>query len=296
MVPTPCTAHASYEERKRRWSGWGRGAGMGGKGGAFSTGRRSLRNVTVSSWHAAQLPPIYVVLYLFQAHRYLVVYLALHMYVSRTSTFISIWLERTPPPSPDHAPGTEISHPRFFHNHVRSPLISSNSLRKIARYISTVDSDKRKNKCRRISVLALGFRTCFWFWGDFLFWWGFFQEKGSAMSRCVPLPLPERGAWGTFSTFFVCVYSIPLPVHSQEALEVLGIREHFKGVFGATSMGNFCKPDREAFRVVLERIGADASKTGQLTKLKKSINENKQRKMKLNFILLHFFKTTKDMV
>ena len=43
---------------------------------------------------------------------------------------------------------------------------------------------------------------------------------------------------------------------------MLGIRHHFKGVFGATAMGDTCKPDVEAFRGVLESIGADPRSTG----------------------------------
>ncbi|CAN0178896.1 unnamed protein product [Ascophyllum nodosum] len=48
---------------------------------------------------------------------------------------------------------------------------------------------------------------------------------------------------------------------AEEALEILGIRQHFKGVFGAAAMGDTCKPDREAFDIVLEAIGADPTKT-----------------------------------
>lgn len=51
------------------------------------------------------------------------------------------------------------------------------------------------------------------------------------------------------------------PLH-QEALALLGIRHYFKGVFGAKSMGDTCKPDKEAFQGVLEAVGADPSKTG----------------------------------
>ena len=55
----------------------------------------------------------------------------------------------------------------------------------------------------------------------------------------------------------------PAPFTTQEALEILGIRQHFKGVFGAAAMGDTCKPDREAFDIVLEAIGADPTKTGE---------------------------------
>eukprot|EP00904_Undaria_pinnatifida_P007683 jgi/Undpi1/4044/HiC_scaffold_16.g07411.m1 len=48
---------------------------------------------------------------------------------------------------------------------------------------------------------------------------------------------------------------------AEEALSLLGIRHHFKGVFGATAMGDTCKPDVEAFRGVLESIGADPRST-----------------------------------
>lgn len=48
---------------------------------------------------------------------------------------------------------------------------------------------------------------------------------------------------------------------AEEALSLLGISHHFKGVFGAASMGDSCKPDEEAFRGVLESIGADPRST-----------------------------------
>lgn len=50
----------------------------------------------------------------------------------------------------------------------------------------------------------------------------------------------------------------------QEALGLLNIRHHFKGVYGAKGMGDTCKPDPKAFQGVLEDIGADPKKTGEL--------------------------------
>ncbi|CAM9388038.1 unnamed protein product [Scytosiphon promiscuus] len=34
---------------------------------------------------------------------------------------------------------------------------------------------------------------------------------------------------------------------AEEALALLGIRHHFKGIFGANEMGDTCKPEKEAF-------------------------------------------------
>lgn len=45
-------------------------------------------------------------------------------------------------------------------------------------------------------------------------------------------------------------------------MALLGIRHHFKGVFGAKSMGDTCKSDKEAFLGVVDALGADPTKTG----------------------------------
>ncbi|CAN0424117.1 unnamed protein product [Pylaiella littoralis] len=50
-------------------------------------------------------------------------------------------------------------------------------------------------------------------------------------------------------------------IEAEEALALLGIRHHFKGVYGAKSMGDSCKPEKEAFSRVLNSIGADPTKT-----------------------------------
>eukprot|EP00752_Nemacystus_decipiens_P018544 g16627.t1 len=50
-------------------------------------------------------------------------------------------------------------------------------------------------------------------------------------------------------------------IEAEEALALLGIRHHFKGVFGAKSMGDTCKPDKEAFLGVLSSLGADPAKS-----------------------------------
>lgn len=48
-------------------------------------------------------------------------------------------------------------------------------------------------------------------------------------------------------------------------MALLGIRHHFKGVFGAKSMGDTCKPDKDAFQGVLNSLGADPAETGVLS-------------------------------
>ncbi|CAN0173431.1 unnamed protein product, partial [Hapterophycus canaliculatus] len=50
-------------------------------------------------------------------------------------------------------------------------------------------------------------------------------------------------------------------LEAEEALALLGIRHHFKGVFGAKAMGDTCKPEKEAFLGVLKTLGADPAKT-----------------------------------
>ncbi|CAN0252445.1 unnamed protein product, partial [Ectocarpus sp. 12 AP-2014] len=50
-------------------------------------------------------------------------------------------------------------------------------------------------------------------------------------------------------------------VEAEEALALLGIRHHFKGVIGAKAMGETCKPDKAAFEGVLQSVGADPTKT-----------------------------------
>ena len=42
---------------------------------------------------------------------------------------------------------------------------------------------------------------------------------------------------------------------AEEALECLGVRHHFVGVFGADLMGDVCKPERAAFDKVLAALG-----------------------------------------
>ncbi|CAN0360118.1 unnamed protein product, partial [Discosporangium mesarthrocarpum] len=49
---------------------------------------------------------------------------------------------------------------------------------------------------------------------------------------------------------------------AQECLELLGISHYFRKVYGAGIMGDCCKPDRKAFDMVVEDIGADPTRTG----------------------------------
>ncbi|CAM9888268.1 unnamed protein product [Choristocarpus tenellus] len=49
---------------------------------------------------------------------------------------------------------------------------------------------------------------------------------------------------------------------AEEVLHILGIRHHFKKVYGAKLMGDYCKPDREAFDMVMADIGANPQSTG----------------------------------
>lgn len=64
----------------------------------------------------------------------------------------------------------------------------------------------------------------------------------------------------TLSPFFFLLF---FSFFFQEALALLGIRHHFKGVFGAKAMGDACKPEKEAFLGVLKTLRADPAKTGR---------------------------------
>lgn len=49
--------------------------------------------------------------------------------------------------------------------------------------------------------------------------------------------------------------------HANHALELLGLKDCFKGVIGADMMGDICKPEPAAFQIALKHIGADPAKT-----------------------------------
>ena len=46
---------------------------------------------------------------------------------------------------------------------------------------------------------------------------------------------------------------------AAELLEILGVRDCFKGIFGAGFMGDHCKPEKEVFLKVFDTLGAEAS-------------------------------------
>lgn len=46
-----------------------------------------------------------------------------------------------------------------------------------------------------------------------------------------------------------------------EALEVLGLRGQFDGVYGADAMGDVCKPEETAFRKIIAASGIEPTRT-----------------------------------
>eukprot|EP00891_Asterochloris_glomerata_P009478 jgi/Astpho2/9478/fgenesh1_pg.00145_%23_73_t len=64
--------------------------------------------------------------------------------------------------------------------------------------------------------------------------------------------------------------------HAGIALELLGLQDQFDGVLGANFMGDFCKPDPEAFEKVFKCIGAVPSRTAMFEDSLKNLVQAKK--------------------